>query len=304
MGDITDAVIEDVKLLEDGETMPILAEFQNGHFLKTENLVCKRVLDTETNRKYILVSDGKTVYKSPIGEGYGNSLTNSFIAFHNEETNKIRLIQVEEASLKSTHYDIEEERTRPMPTMDKETMLREFGGKNAIRYLDRVSRMKPNIDVVVDVLEKTVDQVDETLFKNDVLAMNGEDQEKLKNSIFPVVNKNAKSIREMYSLTSLIPNEVLEHLNVIAIEILKTDLDTVPFVNDYLKNCVKSVQLSKEPDSQENLNRVKMCLYADGLIRLINVKNPVLDKLELSKIAERIEIDIKERFAQADTKKK
>lgn len=304
MEELKKAEISEVINFKEGYDAPILAEFQNGHFTNTDNMCAKRVFDIETKRKHILVADGDsgTVYRSPIGEGQGNSLTNSYIAIHNKKTNKIRFVQIEEASLKSTHYDEVDMYSKPVIPLDKNTMLREFGGKNATRYLDRVNRMKPNVDIVADTLQDTLDNVDDSIFENDLLGLNPDEKEKLKNSIFPVVNKNATCVSQMYSLSSLIPSELLDHLDGVAIEILKTDLDSVPFVNDYLKQVVKAVQLSKEPDSRENLNRVKICLYADGLIRLINVRNPMLDKLELSKIAERIEIDIKDRFAQAGTK--
>lgn len=125
--------------------------------------------------------------------------------------------------------------------------------------------------------------------------------EKNINSMFPIVNPNAKTVREKYSLTNMISADVLEHLNKVSVEVLNSDVDQLPFMNSYLKRRVREVQMSK--GSIENLDIVKMCIILDALIRLINIKKFTLEKLELSKFSERVEIEIREKFAQQSNDK-
>lgn len=125
--------------------------------------------------------------------------------------------------------------------------------------------------------------------------------EKNVNSMFPIVNPNAKTVRERYSLSNMISEDVLEHLNKVSVEVLNSDVDQLPFVNSYLKRRVKEIQMSK--GSIENLDVVKMCIFLDGLIRLINIKKFTLEKMELSKFSERVEMEIREKFAQQSNNK-
>lgn len=125
--------------------------------------------------------------------------------------------------------------------------------------------------------------------------------EKNVNSMFPIVNLNAKTVRERYSLSNMISEDVLEHLNKVSVEVLNSDVDQLPFVNSYLKRRVKEIQMSK--GSIENLDVVKMCIFLDGLIRLINIKKFTLEKMELSKFSERVEMEIREKFAQQSNNK-
>lgn len=122
------------------------AEFQNGKIQNPDKFACTRIADEKSKRKFIVVADSATVYTSPIQENFGTTLTDSYIAIRNKTKNKIRLIKVEEASLKSTHYDTLEEYRRPQ-VLDKNVALRDFGGKNANRYLDRIKRTQPNVNV-------------------------------------------------------------------------------------------------------------------------------------------------------------
>lgn len=108
--------------------------------------MCNRISDEKSKRKFIAVANSSTVYSSPIHENFGTTLTDSYIAIRNKTKNKIRLIKVEEASLKSIHYDTLEEYRRPQ-VLDKNVALRDFGGKNANRYLDRIKRTQPNVNV-------------------------------------------------------------------------------------------------------------------------------------------------------------
>lgn len=275
-----------------------LVEFQNGRFTSVDNLVSKRVTCKETNRHFVLVASPTTVYKSPIRENYAQTLTDTYIAIHDKKTNKVRLVQVEEASLQATVYDTLDEQRRPQ-RIDKNTALRDHSGKNGIRYLDRQNRMQPNVNVNSNILEKTKNLTSTDDFYQNVLDMKNDKAEEFLSSAFPVVDKNAKTVKERYSLTNMISEEIIEHLHVVAMDLLKSDLEQAAvFINTYLTNVVKSIQLSKEPDSKENLDTVAICVYADSLIRLINRRNLNLGRFELSKISDKVENDIKAKFCQ------
>lgn len=76
---------------------------------------------------------------------------------------KIKLVEVSECSLLSYHYNLTKvNETQPNAPTNmssegaKRIMLKDFGGKKALRFLDRKEKMKVNVDVVKDALEKTL----------------------------------------------------------------------------------------------------------------------------------------------------
>lgn len=77
---------------------------------------------------------------------------------------QIKLIEVEECSLLSYHYNNCSKKKTDAPaepsSMSTESarriLFKEFGGKKAMKVLDRKEKMKVNVDVVKDQLDKTL----------------------------------------------------------------------------------------------------------------------------------------------------
>lgn len=89
----------------------------------------------------------------------------------------------------------------------------------------------------------------------------------------------------------------MEHLKEVAIQVLKAKPDKLPFTTKYLNDCVHALQITKQPDSSENLERIAMFIYIDGLVHLLNSRKRSLDGIELSKMSNFVERDIRKKFS-------
>lgn len=77
---------------------------------------------------------------------------------------QLKLVEVEECSLLSYHYNNCGQKTldtsAAQSSMSTESarrlLFKEFGGKKAMKVLDRKEKMKVNVDVVKDQLDKTL----------------------------------------------------------------------------------------------------------------------------------------------------
>lgn len=68
--------------------------------------------------------------------------------------------------------------------------------------------------------------------------------------------------------------------------------------SEYLKKHIETIQQSAA--STESLMRLKMIIYMDCLLNLIKSRARSLKKTELSDISEKIENNIRDRFADPD----
>lgn len=77
---------------------------------------------------------------------------------------QIKLVEVSECNLLSYYYNAVAHRkietNNPISSMSTEgarrIMFKDFGGKKALQVLDRKEKMKVNVDVVKDALDKTL----------------------------------------------------------------------------------------------------------------------------------------------------
>lgn len=77
---------------------------------------------------------------------------------------QLKLVEVEECSLLSYHYnncgkkkiDTPSEQSSMSTESARRILFKEFGGKKAMKVLDRKEKMKVNVDVVKDQLDKTL----------------------------------------------------------------------------------------------------------------------------------------------------
>lgn len=69
--------------------------------------------------------------------------------------------------------------------------------------------------------------------------------------------------------------------------------------SEYLKQLIVSIQQS--PANAVNLQRLKFIIYMDCLLNLIKSRVRSLKKAELSKISEKVENNVRDRFADPNS---
>lgn len=172
----------------------VLAHFQNGELSDefAANLDVCLAKDTQNdNSPSVLLAVSKdNVYDGYVGKGFPTDLKRTFLAVRKKDSEEvsrelfyhiifqvkllmgikclsilqIKLVEVEECSLMSYHYNNCGKKKTETPTdqssMSSESarrlLFKEFGGKKAMKVLDRKEKMKINVDVVKDQLDKTL----------------------------------------------------------------------------------------------------------------------------------------------------
>lgn len=196
----------------------------------------------EDKQLHAIAAHADNVYTGAVGQGFAGDLMRNFVGIRNTVTNKIRLIEVEQCSLLGKHY-------LPDPTalrtaIDKEAamrvLLKSFGGKVANRLLERKEKMRLNVDVVKENLNKTVNET--TALKLNATNGAGDDDEEAKDafdvaqteredalkSMVPQLNEQAKRLEDVYRLTDLIDEGLLRAMDEDALAVLQTDISDLP----------------------------------------------------------------------------
>lgn len=207
-----------------------------------------------------------------------------------------QLIQVTEASFKHTLYDNKHSIFENNVVDSKKVLHKDFGGKRALASYERLKRSAPNVEVLEDTLERQLDAIaNEKFFEHDIFDQSQEERKKFSQSIFPDVDvRGGIAIRDIFNARKLLGNEIMDHLADVAVQLLQAK--QLPFVNNYLVNTVRSLQMKKNPDAKENIERISILAYVDGLIRLINNVKRSVENVELSQISAQIEHDIRKKF--------
>lgn len=276
-----------------------VAFFQNG-FSKSE-VSCTRVEDEETKKNYAVVATQNNIYCCDTKDDNVNTHLNTFLAIRNKRTNKTRLIQVNQGNFKSQHYDEDNSKFKHN-IVDQKILHRKFGGKKALANFEKREKTTVNVEVLSEAIEKTLDNIGEHFFEDDIFDKDQVEREKFANAIFPTMVGTTKNPRELYTLETLIGEATITNLESPAYALLETAPSKLPFINTYLTNMVKEIQVSKEPDTPFNIRKVIICIYTDALIRLINTKHSAISKAELSLISADLEKEIKKKFIQTQVK--
>lgn len=167
-----------------------LAHFQNGE-LSDEFAVGLDVCIAKDSQRdemppVLVAVSNNNVYDGYIGKGFPSDLKRTFIAIRKKNSeevgiayfakwfqffsivwfifHQIKLVETVECSLMSYHYNNcgkqKVETTNDPTNMSTESarrlLFKEFGGKKAMKVLDRKEKMKINVDVVKDQLDKTL----------------------------------------------------------------------------------------------------------------------------------------------------
>lgn len=262
----------------------------------------KRVEDKETGTKYALIANDESVYKSDLTNA-GSAYVNTFLAIRNKRTNKLKLVQVQEASFKHTVYDTKHSIFQNNILDAKKVLHKDFGGKKALVIYERNKKTAPNIEILEETLERQLNTIDDKVFEKDIFDQSQEERAKFRGSIFPDIDlSTGNEVRDVFTPSKLLGADMLDHLNDVAIQVLQTDPKHLPFTNNYLNGVVKELQIMKQPDAKENVERISIFIYIDALIRILNCRKRTLDNVELSKMSAQVERDVRQKFTQENLK--
>ncbi|XP_005184572.2 uncharacterized protein LOC101892391 [Musca domestica] len=278
--------------------VPTLMKFQNGKLsaFTKENTNFTRLRCNEDHAKFgaLLAANGN-LYHGVINNSEANELTDMYICVRNKTTNKMTIIPIDQVNFKNTIYgELDQiKKSNLSDQVTKMTLLKKFGGRKASRYVNDQEQMRMDIVVVEDSLNQTVN---ESMLDNEEEVV---DNTKYFDSIRPPCNKNADKISDIYQLSDVVPTELMDRLDEEAKTVYQTNIDQIPISSEYLKKLIVDIQQGTL--SAENLERIKIILYMDCLLNLIKSRVRSLKKAELSKISEKIENNVRDRFADPNS---
>ncbi|XP_061392291.1 uncharacterized protein LOC133327769 [Musca vetustissima] len=291
--------IEKVYSRKKNGVVPTLMKFQNGKLsaFTKENTNFTRLRCNEDSAKFgaLLAANGN-LYHGIINNSEANELTDTYICVRNKKTNKMTIIPIDQVNFKNTIYgELDQIKKSDLSEqVTKMTLLKKFGGRKASRYVNDQEQMRMDIAVVEDSLNQTV---------NESMLLDNEEDEvdntKYFDSIRPPCNKDADKVSDIYEMSDVIPSELMDRLEEEAKTVYQTSIDQIPMTSEYLKQLIADIQQSTS--SVENLQRIKIILYMDCLLNLIKSRVRSLKKAELSKISEKIENNVRDRFADPNS---
>ncbi|XP_022211547.2 uncharacterized protein LOC111066906 [Drosophila obscura] len=299
-----DKTVVDTVCRHQPDEQAVLLKFQNGSLGGTADFTV--VESKKDKRKRAAVFAGDQVYT---GELQDNQQFDTYICLRNKSTNKVQIIPVQQALLSNNIYQQleQKEKQKVMPMLTKEhaakKLLKEFGGRKASRLVDNREKMMVNVEVLRQDLDETVqgaaqndDEEDDTLA--DVSISN----EEYLASIVPKFDKTATKISEVFDVEDVVPANLLERLDEEAKVVYATPLETLPIESEYLRTCLKRIQ-DREITSKQDFLHIKLIIYMDALQSLIAMRARQMKRVELSRITEKIENDIRHRFADPNVAK-
>ncbi|EDW44624.1 uncharacterized protein LOC6616618 [Drosophila sechellia] len=296
-------IIESVCDHKRDELIPTILKFQNGSLLGNADF--SMVESAVDGKKHALVWAGDQVYT---GEVKDSEEVDTYVCIRNKLTNKVKIVPVQEALMYNHVYKTLERQKKTGPTMSREhankKLLKEFGGRKASRFVDNREQMMVNVEVMRQDLDETVNStmLDEDEEGGNLADVSINNEEYLA-SIVPEFNKEATKVDEVYAVESLIPSSLLERLEEEAKVVFSTPVQTLPIKSEYLKSCLAKIQ-EKPVSSKRDFLHIKLIIYMDALQSLISLRSRQMQKAELSGITEKIENDIRHRFADPNVAKK
>ncbi|XP_017113630.1 uncharacterized protein LOC108136779 [Drosophila elegans] len=285
------------------EHLPAILKFQNGSLLGSGEFCT--VESKADQKKQALVVAGDQMYT---GDLQDSQEFDTYICLRNKATNKVQIVPVQQALLSNHIYKKLERQKRTAPMLSREhankKLLKEFGGRKASRFVDNHEQMMVNVEVVRQDLDETVkastmneENEDETLA--DVSISN----EDYLATIVPKFDKEATELSGVYDVKDVISSELLERLDEEAKVVFSTPLQTLPIKSEYLKTCLGRIQ-EKTITSKQDFLHIKLIIYMDALQSLISLRSRQMQRVELSRITEKIENDIRRRFADPNVAKR
>lgn len=206
-------VIDSVTTLKDTDTPPIVVEFENAVPSETKSTI-EVTKDPKTKSKQLTITynENKT-YKGCIGEGYPTDLMQTYLAIRDKTTNKMRFVEVEQCRVKSSHHDKAEQEPESRAIDARSLLLKNFGSKSAARAMDRREKTAYNSDIARQRIDESINAS-----FNDSQILNETTTEL---DIAPPSNKDAAKVSEAYTLSVVIPREVLHALETPALTLIE-----------------------------------------------------------------------------------
>ncbi|XP_016970914.1 uncharacterized protein LOC108038593 [Drosophila rhopaloa] len=285
------------------EHLPTILKFQNGSLLGTADFCT--VESTTDRKKQALVVAGNQVYS---GDLQDSQEFDTYICLRNKSTNKVQIVPVQQALLSNHIYKELDRQKRKVPMLSREhankKLLKEFGGRKASRFVDNHEQMKVNVEVVRQDLDETVKSSTQNADnEDDSLADVSISNEEYLASIVPKFDKEATELSGVYDVADVIPSALLERLDEEAKVVFSTPAQTLPIKSEYLKTCLGRIQ-EKTSTSKQDFLHIKLIVYMDALQSLISLRSRQMQNVELSQITEKIENDIRHRFADPNVAKR
>ncbi|XP_034665084.1 uncharacterized protein LOC117899284 [Drosophila subobscura] len=287
------------------DDQPILLKFQNGSLGGTADFTL--VESKKDKRKRAAVVAGEQLYT---GELQDSQQFDTYICLRNKSTNKVQVIPVQQALLSNNVYQklAKKEKEKVLPMLTKEhaakKLLKEFGGRKASRLVDNREKMMVNVEVVRQDLDETVQGGGQNEDEEDdvTLADVNTSNEEYLASIVPKFDKTATKISDVFDVEDVVPANLLQMLEEEAKVVYATPLEELPIESEYLRGCLKAIQ-DKEITSKQDFLNIKLIIYMDALQSLIALRSRQMKRVELSRITEKIENDIRHRFEDPNVAK-
>ncbi|XP_030370836.1 uncharacterized protein LOC115621353 [Scaptodrosophila lebanonensis] len=278
--------------------LPTIVKFQNGTLagISDHNAQFCALVAKERKRKRVLVAAGRSIYTGDVQE---NELYETYLCVRNKKTNEAHLMPVAEALLSNNVYrELEQQNKKPLLDKDhaSKKLLKEFGGRKGSRFASTRDAMSVNMDMLRKDLDETVQEsIQPDDFYDDDTLGNIDNTEYLA-SITPKFDKNATTVKDIYDVEDVVPRTVLEKLDKEAKVVFATPLESLPLESEYLRDALKCIQAKEIPSRKDFLN-IKLIMFMDALQTLILMHKRQMKKVELSRISECVENDIRQRFA-------
>ncbi|KAH8383058.1 hypothetical protein KR009_006610 [Drosophila setifemur] len=286
------------------DQLPTIVKFQNGSLGGSGDF---SIIDNRPEgKRQALVVAGKQTYTGDLKD---SQEFDTYICLRNKSTNKVQIVPVQQALLSNHIYQQLERKKSKTPMLSREhaskKLLKEFGGRKASRYVDNHEKMLVNVDVVRQDLDETVKSSaqNENEDEDETLADVSTSNEDYLATIVPKFDKEATNLDEVYDVEDVIPSALLERLDEEAKVIFSTPVQTLPIKSEYLKECLGRIQ-AKTITSKQDFLHIKLIIYMDALQSLISLRSRQMQRSELSRITEKIENDIRRRFADPNVAKR
>lgn len=147
-----------------GRANPTILSFQSGVPLEEDNEVLYATEKADPTKKALVVAyrgTVDTIYRGTVNEGDTSKLIGTYIAIRNKTTNKVRLVEMDQCLLKSSHH-YEKPEVAPGLEIDARSLLyKNFGSKSAMRNIERYEKTAYNADFVENKLNETVKESSE-----------------------------------------------------------------------------------------------------------------------------------------------
>jgi hypothetical protein len=203
-----------------------------------------------------------SLYTGSINREEDKDANNHFLLAFNKKTGKVRLIAVDKTTMTNnfnpTVNNVVESRTIFDFNTSLNNLNKAFGSKKVKRITEQKERLKMNIDNIKEQLEQTVANIKMNETESIVVESNENDS-----AYRPTIHRDASTVEQVYILSELVPDFVLDSLEKEANEVLSSDVDSIE-MSELIKDKLRELQ-----DSSGDVNKCKLLLYIGYLMKYV-----------------------------------